>query len=341
MNQVMQFIGSLKVTLLSLLALFGGVLWAYNRPEMQTLALVGPLFLCVVNLLAAIASQPRFRQQPALLGFHLALLAVIVLVALGRLTYLKGRVELTTGTGFDGVLQGVEKGPWHRYALADVSFVNTGFEIDYYEGIRRNITRNRVRWTDRSGAERSAVIGDDTPLVLRGYRFYTTFNKGFAPVFTWRPDAGAAVTGSVHLPGYPINEYRQANTWHPPGATTPLWVQLQFDDVILDPAKPSVFRVPDRPRLVLRYADQRAWLVPGEAVRVPGGELRFEGVTTWMGYAVYYDWTLPWLLASSVFSVLSLLIHFIRRYLAQPWQGGAGNSMQMTRQSEPAERRPV
>ena len=60
--------------------------------------------------------------------------------------------------------------------------LHDGFEIDYAPGRKRGATRNSVTWQGEDGQPRSAVIGDHHPLVLQGHRFYTSPNKGFAPL---------------------------------------------------------------------------------------------------------------------------------------------------------------
>ena len=47
---------------------------------------------------------------------------------------------------------------------------------------------------------------------------------------------------------------------------------------------------------------------------MPKGILIYHGLGTWMGYAVRWDWTPPWLLAASIVSILSLGVHFLRKY---------------------------
>ena len=185
--------------------------------------------------------------------------------------------------------------------------------------MQRGATRNRVRWFDEAGNEHAAVIGDQQSLVILGYKFYTSFNKGFAPVFVWKPDIGAPAKGSIHLPSYPINEYKQASEWTPPGSILKLWTQLQFDEVLLDPAKPSQFRLPERHKIVIRHGTNRHELQPGDRVKFPGGVLLYEGLSTWMGYTVFYDWTISWLLLASIVAVLSLAWHFWRKFAARPW----------------------
>ena len=280
---------------------------------------VAPLVALAANLAAAIACNPAFRRDGPLLAFHLALLAVLLLAAAGRLTYLRGQVELAEGEIFTGQLSAVDAGPWHAGGIERLRFVNDGFSIRYAAGLKRAETRNSVRVL---GGEREAaaqVIGDNEPLRLGGYRFYTSFNKGFSLVFQWFPADGAPPQrGTVNLPAYPAREAEQALEWTVPGGG-PLWTQLQFDAAPLDAARETWFRTPERHRVVLRAAGSRWELAPGQQVRVAGGTLVYEGLSTWMGYNVFYDWTLPWLAAACVAGVAALAWHLARRFVRVAW----------------------
>lgn len=321
-RQLLLRLASLRLTLVILAALGVGVVVAYLSEARTVWALVLPLTACAVNLLAAMVTNGVFRRQLPLLVFHLCLLALILLVAAGRLTYLKGQVELTEGTWFEGQLTASEAGPLHGGSLERVRFANQGFHIAYEPGWRRGPTRNAVRYVDANGREATVVIGDQTPLVLRGYRFYTSHNKGFAPTFIWQPTPdGRPLIGSVHLPAYPLHEYRQAQTWRLPQSDITVWTQLQFDENLLDPDKPGDFRVPDVHRLILRVGEQRWDLQPGESIGIAGGRLIYEGVRAWMGYTVFYDWTIPWLLAAALGAAGSLGWHFWRKFAVTPWDG--------------------
>ncbi|MFZ2649555.1 MAG: cytochrome c biogenesis protein ResB [Burkholderiaceae bacterium] len=316
-------LASLKLTLWVLLMLAAGVLLAYRSETHTTWALVLPLALFAVNLAAAVATNAVFRRQSALLMFHLALIAIVLLVAAGRLSYLKGHVELTDGAWFDGTLTQYESGPWHVQRLASVAFANLGFDIAYAPGLKRGKTVNAVAYRDAEGVEHRAQIGDNVPLVLAGYRFYTSFNKGFAPLFVWNPARGGAPQrGSVHLPAYPRNEYRQALEWTPPGSATPVWTMLQFDEVLLDAAEHSQFRLPSEHRVVMRIGEVRRELQPGQSIDLPGGVLVYEGLAAWMGYTVFHDWTIPWLLAACLTAVACLAWHFWSKYARLPWRAG-------------------
>lgn len=313
-------LASLKLTLAALVFFAAGILYAYFSGEHSTLALVPPLLLLSLNLIAAVASNPVFRRSGPLLLFHLALIGIILLVAAGRLSYLKGHLELSEGEEFSGALTEVDAGVWHRSGLDRVHFSNDGFRIAYAVGMQRDKTRNAVRYIDAGGREQRAEIGDQTPLVLAGYRFYTSPNKGFAPTFVWYPAAGAAPSlGAVHLPSYPIHEYRQARDWQLPGTAIKVWTMLQFDEIILDPEATSEFRLPSKYKLIVRIGDLRRELQPGEAIDLPQGRLVYDGLRSWMGYTVFYDWTIHWLLAACVLAVGALGWHFWRKFGARPW----------------------
>lgn len=309
--------GSLRTTLVCLALLAAAVATALTGDGVWAVALVAAVVLLSLNLVAALVLHPAFRRQLPLLVAHLALLALVVLVAVGRLTALDGRFELTQDQPFDGWID-VRSGPLHRDVLTRLQFRHQGFEIDYAPGRQRGMTRNTVQWRDPDGHERRAVIGDHRPLVVDSYRIYTSPNKGFAPVLTWIPSRGEPVSGAVHLPSFPMHELRQSREWSLPGGPT-AWVLLQWDERLIDPGGPARFQLPDRHRLVLRVGDQRAELAPGERVSIEGGILVYERLSTWMGYRVFHDPTLPWLLAAALLSALALAWHYAQRFGWRPW----------------------
>lgn len=314
-------LASLRLTA-ALLAAFGvGVLVA-DAGGLRFAPIVATcLAALALNLLAMIVTNPRFRRQGPLVVFHLALLAIIVLVALGRMIYLKGQAELVEGLEFDGQLVAVDAGAWHPWRLDRTRFVNHGFSVAYAPGLRRLETRNKVSWSDAEGNYREAVIGDDQPLVLDGYRFYTSWNKGFSLLFEWLPVGGEAGIGTVNLPSFPANALKQAQQWSLPGLPEPLWAMLQFEGELIPEDQEGHFRLPDDFRVVVRYGEQRWELAPGDGqvVALPGGRLRYVELRTWMGYMVTWDATIPWLLAAATVAVLALGWHFWRQFSRRPW----------------------
>src|SRR5512143_21378 len=212
-----QRLASLKLTLVGMAALAAGVLTSYRRADAEAAWVVAPLALLAVNLLAAIATHPRFRQQPALLGFHLCLLAVIVLAAAGRLMRLDARVEIAEGQAFSAAeVMTVSRGPWHRWRLDRAAFVQGPVSVDYLPGLVRGHTYSRVQVADAAGTPATVIVGDDKPLVVAGYRFYTTPNKGYALLLTWLQPGAEPRTGAIHLPSYPMLDWKQESRWTTP-----------------------------------------------------------------------------------------------------------------------------
>lgn len=320
-SRVVVALASLKLTIVSLALLALAVVVVYFDEAIPGALLAAPLALLAVNLLAAVLSNPKFRRQTALLTFHLALLALLVLLALGRLTYLRGSVELADGEEFSGVLLATDAAPLHDMkAVAGLRFTSLGFTIDYAPGPLRQGIRNSVEIPLVGGIPKRVEITDQQPLVLSGYRFYPTGNKGFAPTFLWQAASGGPPQlGTVHLPSYPLHEHEQAREWTPPGTQLRIWTLLDFKETILAPDRPSQFRLPKEHKIVLRIGERRWELAPGDAVDLPEGRLVYQGLRGWMGYTVFYDWTIPWLLAACLLAVGALGAHFWSKFAAKPW----------------------
>ncbi len=318
MMEILKSLASLKLTLVGMV-LFGlASVAVYKLDHNAAPWLAGPLFLMGVNLIAAVATNRVFRKNTPLLIFHLALIGIVLLAAAGRLTFLKGGAEVTEGEAFSG-LKHSEAGPLHPWRIDRVQFINEGMDIDYTPGPVRVSTVSRVRWVDEHGIEHTGSARDNTPLVLFGYHFNVTANKGFAPVLLWQPANGDPVLGAVHMPSYPAQADSQAMTWRPNGVTEDIWLMLSFKEVLIPAERASRFRLPDERTLIVRHRTARWELQPGQRVSLPDGVLEYRELRTWMGYQVYYDWTVPWLLAASIVAVLSLAWYFWRKFAARPW----------------------
>ncbi|HEY6898967.1 MAG TPA: hypothetical protein VI279_17035 [Rhodocyclaceae bacterium] len=312
------------MTLIALVLLFAGVVALYFDERFHSDYLAFPLGALALNLLAAIVSNGAFRKQLWLMVFHLALLTLVSLLAVSRLSYLRGTLELSDGGEFTGALVEQRAGLLHPLEkLQALRFANLGFHIDYVPGPLPHGIRNLIEVRDGSGIPRQMEITDQQPLLLAGYRFYPTTNKGFAPTFDWRPTGGQSITGTVNLPSYPVHEHGQAREWTPPGASFKLWTQLQFDEVIVPADRPSQFHLPQKHIIVLRLGEQRWELTPGQSVDLPGGRITYQGLRGWMGYEVFYDWTIPWLLAACLLAVGAMGMHFWSKFSARPWNGEA------------------
>ena len=334
--RILRALASLKLTLVLIIMLLIGILIIYYTRTRFVWALAIPFIGFAINLTATVLTNPVFRRQMALLVFHLALISIALLIAIDWLTYLKGQIELVEGETFSGQTLSEESGPLHRRKLNNLQLTNESFTINYIiaDGqLRRADTSNQVEWVAPDGRSGRSIIGNQEPLLLGGYRFYTTNNKGFAPIFRWRLNgAHADKIGAVHLPSFPIQLLQQKNEWTPPGSTTPIWILLQIDEEIFFPDKPSNLRVPDKHKVVVRLNapqgdnDQRWELKPGDSIRLPDGVLTYQELRKWMGYEVSYNFTLPWLLTASVLAVLSMGWHFWRKFAARPWNPNSGES---------------
>lgn len=309
-------LASTRLTLVGMLLLGVGAAVNYDNPvDTSIWVLVAPLVLLALNLSVAIVTNPRIHRRGGLLVFHLGLLGLLLLAAIGRLTYMDARLEIVAGKPFEMAdLMDVKQGLWHFGALDQVQFIQGPYQVDYEAGLIRGQTRSTVYIPNEDQETTAQVVGDDTPLVLHGYRFYTTFNKGFAPILTWQPDHGEAVTGTVHMPSYPLFEYKQDIQWQPPGSATPIRFWLRVSSGIsherawtFDPAQAQGV-------LVVKTRGQRVELPPGGEVQLEGGTLRFERLSSWMGYRLFYDPTIHGMFIMGMLAVGGLGVHFWKKF---------------------------
>lgn len=304
-----------------MLAFFGlaaaGALAAAYGVNNATQLMLPPLGLLSLNLIAAIATRPVFRRDMPLLLFHVALLVLVLLFAAGRLTYFDSTVALTSGTGFDGQLLRDERGPLHRDRLEELRFANEGFTENYPRRGHYTATYNRVRWWDGQGKSHLAEIGDDHPLLLAGYRIYTSRQRGFSPVFHWLGDDGVEDIGTVQLNDVRLGQFAPANAWQIADGLE-AWAMLQLDEAAVA-AQPGTRRADLSARelphvLVLRVGEARHELRPGDSVALASGRLTYVRLESWMGYRITYDPTKPWLVATVLVAIACLLLFYLRRF---------------------------
>ena len=319
---ILRTIASSKITLVGMLLLGIGATLSYGNPQETPIwVLIVPMAILAINLTAAIASNPRINQQAGLLLFHVCLLLTVILAAIGRLTHLDAHFEIPVGQNFHtDLLLEENAGPWHLGDKGVIAFEQGVFTVQYAPGIRRGLTHSHVRVRQKDGSWENLVVGDDRPLVIEGYRFYTTNNKGFTLVLTWIPtDGSAPTTGTVNMPSYPLFEYKQDNRWTPPGGEPiKFWLRveagLKEDQAwVLDGRNASGV-------MVVNTADkQRHEVSMGQSLELPGGSLKYEALTMWMGYRIFYDPTIQWLFYVTVFGVLGLSHYFWKKLNLEPW----------------------
>jgi cytochrome c biogenesis protein len=315
-------LASLRLTTAGFVLLAVVALAAQADTRVPAWALVLPQALLASNLAASLATQPRIRRGGLGL-FHVALLGCLLLLAWGRLTHYEGRVEVTQGSAFDAAAaEPLSLGPWHGDRLRRVRFEQGPVEVRYAPGLKRARTLSRVVVPDPPdqpsdpAAPRTETVGDDHPLRLAGFRFYTTHNKGFAPLLSWTPPGGVTSTGAVHLPSYPLFDGQQQQRWTPPGGSeVRLWLRLPktVDERAawqLQPEQVSAV-------LVAEVAGQRFELRPGDTASGTFGALRYERLLGWMGYRIHFDPTLSVLWWLACLGLAGLAWHVCTR--PGPW----------------------
>lgn len=306
MKHFARHLASPRLTMAGFALLGAGTLANYNLPGIPVAVIAGPLALLALNLAAALAVRPALRRGGLGL-FHVALLALLLLAGAGRMTHFDGRVEISEGSILDpALIEVVSRGPWHGAGWTRLGFRQGAYDVSYAPGVRRSHTRSVVHV---EGQDQPVTVGDDTPLVLDGYRFYTTHNKGFSPLLAWQPHGGGeAVEGVLHMPSYPLFDWKQENRWlAPDGRSLRFW--LRIDRPIpeqaawkLDPHEMPV-------TLVIESDGARHELKPGESVEFRGSTLRFVRLLGWMGYRIFYDPTLVPMLVVSLVGVFGLAMH--------------------------------
>lgn len=313
MTSALRLLAAPRLTLGGMALLGAAVVTTYVKPVAPAWLLPASLALLAVNLACAMLAYERLRRG-GLLVFHLALLGLVLLAGIGRLARFEGRVEIAEGGAFsvaDAVTR--QRGILHPFRLDRVHFVQGPFTVDYVAGLNRARTRSQV-WVRSADGGRwtSEEIGDDKPLLVDGYRFYTTSNKGFAPLLTWTPDGGRPISGTVDMPSYPLYDWNQENRWTPPGGaeiTLKLHIKTDYSrssDWVLDGKS-------DRTVLTVVSGGRRYDLKPGQTAQLPGGSLRFDALRTWMGYSIFYDPTLVWLVYVAGVGVGGLAWHYWRK----------------------------
>lgn len=285
-------------------------------------AVVLPLLLLTLNLVAALLTRPRFRNDLPLLVMHLALIAFLLLLVGSLLTRFEARVVLIEGQSFTGVeMFGEQRAIGYPGGVERLRFTNEGLQREYNPDGTLRARHNRVRWL-QDGTPLRAMLGK-APLVLDGHFVYTTRNWGHAPLLLWQGEDGAAQFTALPLDPWLLGADQQGESWQPAAASRELWIGLDYGAAPLDPLHDGFTPgdAPDSVRLVVRDGADRWLMEPGDSLLLPGlGLLGYQGLTTWMGYDVIYDPASRGMLAASLVLVLSMAWFYLRRVRNGGWR---------------------
>lgn len=282
----------------------------------------GPLLLLSVNLLVALVRYRRFRRDRPLLLLHLALLVMVLVLAVGQLVGMEGRVRLVDGTAFDGALHTMRAGPLYPGGATDIRYTHLGFERLYREGGEPNGSGLRLRWLANDGALVEALVRPDQPLVLDDHQVYPMRSRGHVARLRWMPDQGPGLDVELPMPDWTGDVEGQSLTWQPPGVDRPLWFGLDFAEAPLDPryAGREPGEAGELVRLVVRDGASRILLAPGVPVRMgTAGRIELLEMGAWHGFRIIYDPAGPWLLAAGLLATLGLGWYYVRGMRAVRW----------------------
>ncbi|RLA35959.1 MAG: hypothetical protein DRR15_06060 [Gammaproteobacteria bacterium] len=304
-------IASLKITLVGIIGMIILALATYRNPGFGTAWLALPLALLAVNLLAAILTNGAFRQQPALLVFHVCLLAIVLLIGSGLLIRFDGHVEIVEGESFDaGSVVRVQQGALHDFALDEVNFVQGRIEVDYLPGLMRRDTRSSVVTAGANRQTREFDVGNGNSVSFDSYRFNSTFNKGWAVILHWSGDDRLVQRGSINFPSFPEFEWKQANDWTTPGGQQ-VELELHFSEHVPNDRSWVLKSGESEFSLLIGVAGQGTReLRPGDSLRLQHGTLTVEDLRLWMGYRIDFNPLLPWVFAAAMLALFALAMHF-------------------------------
>lgn len=311
MNRLLHRFASLRLTLAGLVLLAIGLVADQKGWLPGAWVITPPLGLLALNLAAALTVDPRFRGRPSLFAFHLCLLLLALLAGYGQLGTFKARLVLMEGQAYSpGLVGPTDDGMLPQVRLSEGVWHQGSIEVDFAPASRRGATRSRV-WVDGRGW---LEVGDDVPLILDGYRFYTTSNKGFAAILEWRPDQGEVELGAIRFPSFPARALGQFADWQTPAGEA-LRITLALPPAPYAESWTLSVDMTLEAQLEIEAAARRLSLRPGESVALAGGRLRLQGWSTWMGYTVRYDPTLPWLFSLATLAVFFMTTHIAARVL--------------------------
>ncbi|MCF6253390.1 MAG: hypothetical protein L3J38_01420 [Thiomicrorhabdus sp.] len=323
-RQLVRYSASLKLTLFLFFIFGAGVVsWHFTEHRLKDWLITIPLLLLAFNLMTALLTNKIFRIHGWLLLFHVGLLLLLLLIGISQITKLIGSVEVTNGSVYDQSTAQWQQGVFHRNRLDQLKFKLENFIINYapsHGTVVRQDTLAYLTWLDEEGEVKKGIVGDKVPLNVYGYKLYTTHNKGFAPMFKWHPKEGFSSEGSVHFPAWPEHEFNQINDLQIPNTPYEIWLNLKFIDPIFSITEPSVFRIPNDFTLIARVDEQRYELQPGDFIEFKTGRLEFLGLNTWLGFQIFYDWSLPWILAAALLGLFGLAGHFRQKFAPTPWR---------------------
>jgi cytochrome c biogenesis protein len=193
-------------------------------------------------------------------------------------------------------------------------FIQGRIAVDYAPGLIRRSTFSDVLVNGIAGQSSAKQLGDQANMTIDGYRFSTSFNKGFATVLQWLGNDGDILLGAINFPSYPEHEWKQINDWTTPGGEH-IGLELELA-AMADQA--HAWRLQSEGvdfTIKITLPDgTTARLGRGESLSLHGGQLTVADLRMWMGYRVDSNPMLQWVFVAALLSIAALSMHFYERY---------------------------
>ena len=314
-TKLLAWLSGLPLTLIGLITFLAGILPVVTGYVSATNGLALGYVLLVVNLVFAILVREKIKSSPFLLLFHIALLLMLLAIGFSRLTYFKGWVEISPNMPITEPTGVISKGPWHPNAFKNTRVTLAGFSARYAADGRYQATDSLLLV---GAKEKRVFVSDAKTANILGYQFTRSFNIGFALSFVWMANDGTLVQGLSHFPSMTAYPETQGLELDLPLLQKPLWVGLDVQSDRLSYFSPE-FRVPKAYRFELMASNGRHDVRVGETVDLPEGAIKIMALVPWVGYELYYDPSIYFLLFSALIGVFALAVFLWQRQTTSSW----------------------
>ena len=313
--KLLAWLSGLPLTLLGLVTFLAGVLPVVTGYVSATSGLALGYSLLLINLVFAILVREKIKNNPFLLLFHMALLLMLLAVGVSRLTYFKGWVEISLDMPITEPTGVISKGPWHPNAFKKTRVALLDFEANYGSDGRYQSIRSLLQV---GNSQQPTLIADSQTADILGYQFTQSSNIGFALSFVWMATDGTLVQGVSHFPSQTAYPETQGIDLQLPGVEKSIWIGLDIVSKRQDFFTPE-FHVPEDYSYTVMSTSGPQMVTPNSAVSLPEGQLMLNGLVPWIGYDLYYDPSIYFLLFTSLIGVCALAIFLWQRQVKTSW----------------------
>jgi len=313
-NKLLAWLSGLPLTLLGLVTFLAGVLPVVTGYVSATSGLALGYSLLLINLVFAILVREKIKNNPFLLLFHMALLLMLLAVGVSRLTYFKGWVQIAVDHPITEPSGVISKGPWHPNRFTNTRVALKEFSAEYREGGSRKSQKSVIQ----VGDNKLVRVDDAETADILGYQFTISKNLGFALEFMWIGSDGNLIQGVSHFPSIIAYPETQGIDLQLPGVEKSIWIGLDIVSKRQDFFTPE-FRVPDDYSYTVMSTSGPLMVTPNSAVSLPEGQLMLNGLVPWIGYDLYYDPSIYFLLFTSLIGVCALALFLWQRQGKTSW----------------------